>query len=95
MAGNELANVKLSQAAALVETVANDPVIVIMSQCTNYGHGQTAHSKGQMKHFGVIIDNKSRNACGKQCIVAPEGFTIPVHVCDGLPRIDVGIPTDF
>ena len=58
------------------------------------GTGQTVHSKGQMEHFGMIIDNKSCNAGGKQCIIMPEGYTIPIHVHDGLPRIDMWIPTD-
>ena len=52
------------------------------------------HSKEQMEHFGLIIDNKSCSAGGKQCIIAPEGYTIPVHVCDGLGRIDMKIPVD-
>ena len=47
-----------------------------------------------MEHFGLVIDDKSRNAGGKQCIITPEGYTIPIHVRDGLPRMDMRIPTD-
>ena len=65
-----------------------------MSQHANYGVRQTVHSKGQMEHFGVVVDDKSCNAGGKQCIITPEGYTIPIHVCDGLPCIDMQTPMD-
>ena len=94
MAGDELTNLTSAQPAALVETVADGSVIVIMLQHENHGTGQTAHSKGQMEHFGVIVDDKSRNAGGKQCVVVPEEYTVPIHVHDGPPRIDMQIPKD-
>ena len=65
-----------------------------MSQHANYGVRQTVHSKGQMEHFGVVIDDKSHNAGGKQCIITPEGYSIPIHVHDGLPCIEMQIPMD-
>ena len=73
-----MTNLKLAQAAALAQTMEDGPIIVIMLQYVNYGIGQMVHSKGQMEHFGVVIDNKSRNAGGKQCIIMPEGYTIPI-----------------
>ena len=81
-------------AAAKVETMADGPIIVIMSQYANLGVGQTVHSKGQMEHFGMIIDDRSRSVGGKQCIITPEGYTIPIHVRDGLSHIDMLIPSD-
>ena len=50
--------------------------------------------EGQMEHFGLVIDDKLRNAGGKQCIFMPEGYTIPIHVRDGLPHMDMQIPAD-
>ena len=47
-----------------------------------------------MEHFGLVIDDESPNAGGKQCIVMPEGHTIPICACDGSPRVDMQIPTD-
>ena len=93
VAGNKITNLKLAKVAALVDTMADGPVILIMLQYANYGVGQTVHLKGQMEHFGLVIDDKSRNAGGKQCIITPEGHTIPIHVRDGLPRMDMRIPT--
>ena len=94
VAGNKLANLKLAQAAALVNTMEDHLIIVIMLQHANNGIGQTVHSKGQMEHFGVVIDDKSCNAGGKQCIITPEGYTIPIHVRDRLSCIDMQIPMD-
>ena len=74
--------------------MADGPIIVIMLQHANYGHGQTVHSEGQMGYFGVIIDNKSCNAGGKQCIITPEGYTIPIHVHNGLSHMEMKIPVD-
>ena len=61
VAGNELTNLKLAQAAALAQMMEDNPIIIIiMSQYANYGVGQTVHSKGQLEHFGcVVIDDKS------------------------------------
>ena len=47
-----------------------------------------------MEHFAVTIHNKSQNARAKQCIISLEGYTIPIHVPDGLPCIDMRIPND-
>ena len=94
VAGDELANLKLVQAAASVNTMADGPIIVVMSQHVNCGHSQTVHSKGQMEHFGVIVDDKSHTTGRKQCIVAPERCAIPIDARDGLPRIDMRISVD-
>ena len=77
VAGDKLTNLKLAQAAALVQTMEDGPIIVIVSQCLNCGVGKMAHSKGQMEHFGVVIDDESCNTGGKQCNVVPEGHTTP------------------
>ena len=77
-----------------MNTMADGPIILIMLQYANYGVGQTVHSKGQIEHFGLVIDDKSRNAGGKQCIITPKGYTIPIHVRDGLPHMDMQIPKD-
>ena len=47
-----------------------------------------------MESFGVIVDDKSRNSGGNQCVITPEGYIIPIHIHDGLPRIDMCAPTN-
>ena len=90
----EVKGLKIAQAAAKVDTVADGPIIVIMSQYADLGYGKTIHSKGQMEHFGQIVDDTSIRAGGRQCIITTEGYTIPLHIRDGLPRMDMSIPTD-
>ena len=45
VAGDEVANLQLAQATAFVETMADGPIVVIMSQCTNFGAGQQSIPK--------------------------------------------------
>ena len=90
----EVASLKLGLGAAVVETVHDGPIIVLMAQYADLGKGKTIHSKGQMEHFGAIIDDKSRQANGRQCIITHEGYVLPLHVRDGLPRLDMRPPTD-
>ena len=91
---SELKGLKIAQAAAKVDTVADGPIIVIMSQYAELGFGKTIHSKGQLEHFGQIVDDTGRNAGGRQCIITAEGYTIPIAIRDGLPHVDMAIPTD-
>ena len=94
IADSEVNGLKIAQAAGIVDTVADGPIIVIMSQYADLGKGKTIHSKGQMEHFGMLVDDTSRRAGGRQCVVTTEGYVIPLHVREGLPRIDMRAPTD-
>ena len=40
----------------------------------------------------MTVDDKSRTCGGKQCVIAPEGCAVPIHIRDGLPRIDMREP---
>ena len=91
---SEIKDLKIAQAAALVKTVSDGNIIVIMSQYADLGHGKTIHSKGQLEHFGQIVDDTSRRSGGRQCIITNEGYTIPIAIRDGLPHIDMSIPTE-
>lgn len=75
-------------------TVGDRPIIVIMLQYANYGKGKTIHSKGQMEHFGITVNDKGRAQGGKQCIVTTEGYVVPINIRDGLPYIDMEYPSD-
>ena len=92
IADSEVSGLKIAQAAGLVETV-DGPVILIMSQYAVLGSGKTVHSKGQMEHFGVVIDDRSRRNGGAQCMVTTEGYVVPISIRDGLPRIDMRPPS--
>eukprot|EP00977_Amphora_coffeiformis_P023640 scaffold13888_cov137-Amphora_coffeaeformis.AAC.1 len=90
----EVNGLRIAQGAAVVEMINDGPIIVIMSQYANLGHGKTIHSKGQMENFGIVVDDRARSAGGNQCVITTEGYVIPLHIRDGLPRFDMRPPTD-
>ena len=55
----EVLGLKLAQAAGVVQTVSNGPVVAIMSQCADLGTGKSIHSKGQLEHCGLIVEDTS------------------------------------
>eukprot|EP00977_Amphora_coffeiformis_P024461 scaffold15918_cov194-Amphora_coffeaeformis.AAC.1 len=90
----EVNGLRIAQGAAVVETINDGPIIVIMLQYANLGHGKTIHSKGQMENFGIVVDDRARSAGRTQCVITTEGYVIPLHIRDGLPRFDMHPPTD-
>ena len=91
---SNVGGLKIGLGAGIVETATDGPIILLMAQYADLGKGQTIHSKGQMQHFGAIVDDTSRQAGGRQCIITQEGYVLPIHIRDGLPRIDMRPPTD-
>ena len=82
----EMTGLRVAQGASVVDAVHDGPVIAIVSQHAELKSGKTVHSKGQSEHFGMIVDDKSRACGGKQCMIAPEGHAVPIHVRDGLNK---------
>ena len=61
------------------------PIVPIMTQYTYYGKGSTVHSDGQLPQFGLDIDGQSSVIPGhKQQMVAPDWWTIPFNIINGL-----------
>ena len=82
------------QCAALVETVDEGKVILIMSQYAKRDQGKTFHSKNQLEHFGCIVLDTAKRHGGKQALYTPEGYDVPMHVRNGLFYIDMQPPSD-
>ena len=90
-----LTGLPIVQCAALVETLDEGPIILIMSQYAGRSEGKTIHSKAQLEDFGCIVrDTPRSHDDNNQIIITPEGFVIPMHIRDGLHYIDMSIPTD-
>ena len=90
-----LPSLPIVQAAARVDTVSDGPIIVILSSYAQRSDGgRTIHSKGQLESFGTVVHDSSRAVGGSQCLVTPEGFVIPLHIRDGLPFMDMSVPSD-
>jgi hypothetical protein len=61
--------------------------IAVMYQYAYYGKGKTIHPPRQMGHFGHDVNDKSvklPDGTGKQQIITPEGYIIPLNIVDGL-----------
>lgn len=90
-----LPSLSIVQGATKLETVHDGPIIGILSSYAlrNDG-GRTIHSKGQLESFGIVVDDKSASVGGSQCLITNEGYVVPIHIRDGLPYIDMSVPTD-
>ena len=82
------------QCAALVDTVDEGKVILIMSQYAKRDHGKTIHSKNQLEHFRCVVLDTAKRHGGKQALYTPEGYVVPMHICNGLFYIDMKPPSD-
>ena len=94
IAGNTLESLPICQAAAVIDTVDDGPIVGIFSHYAEGKTGKTIHSKAQMEHFGLVIDDTSITAGGTQTMVTTEGYVLPLHIRDGLPYLDMRPPTD-
>ena len=95
VADSQVTDLEICQAAGIVDTIGDGPIIVIMSQYADYGVGDTIHSAAQLRKFGAIVDDTARSCGGRQCIITAEGYVIPLHIRDGLARMDMRPPNDI
>jgi hypothetical protein len=79
--------------ASVMQTDDKGEVIGIMPQSAIMETGESILSKGQIEHFGAIVDDRPPRNGRRQAIITSEGYTIPIHIRDGLPRIDMRKPT--
>jgi hypothetical protein len=72
------------------------PAIAVMHQYANFGKGKTIHSPAQLGAFGHDVNDRSvKSLCGtgKQRIVTPDGYIIPLDIVDGLAYMKMTKPT--
>ena len=82
--GEMLQHLPIVQCASVVETVDEGPIVLIMSQYAHKPDSKSIHSKSQVKHFGGIVHDSACSAGGQQMVITHEGYTIPLHVHNGL-----------
>ena len=70
------------------------PVIAIVHQAAYTGRGPTILSSGQLEHFGVSVDDKSRVVGGSQSITTLDGYIFPLSIKHGLPYLPMVTFTD-
>lgn len=77
-----------------VVTTQKGPVIAIMHQYALHGKGSTIHSAAQLEWFKCDVNDKSVKVGGLQRIKTLDGYTIPLCIQEGLPRLDIRPYTD-
>ena len=92
--GKVLQRLPIIQGASLVHTMDEGPIILIMSQYAHKPDSKSIHSKSQIEHFGGVVHDSAKSTGGQQLVVTHEGYTIPLHVCNGLYYMDMVPPMD-
>ena len=71
------------------------PIIGIFNQYARLpGQDTSIHSSLQMEAWGCKVDDRSIKAGGRQRLVTPNGYKIPIDICQGLSYIPMRPPTD-
>jgi hypothetical protein len=80
-------NLELVQAGGVTQTPKGD-IIILINQTAWMPDGLTIISTGQLKHFKVQVNERSKHVTGKTPrIIILEGYKIPISTCRGLPYI--------
>ena len=87
--GEVLQRLPIVQGAPLVHTIDEGPIILIMSQYAHKPDSKSIHSKSQIEHFGGVVHDSAKSTGGQQLVVTHEGYTIPLHVRNGLYYMDM------
>jgi hypothetical protein len=93
---HKLKDLPIVTCLGLIKTTRG-PAIVVMHQYAYHGKGKTIHAPTQMAHFGHDVNEKSiKSPCGtgKQRIITPDGYVIPLDVVDGLAFMPMSKPTE-
>ena len=73
----------------------HDYVNLIMNEYAYYGKGHTIHSAGQIEWHKNLVDDKSVQVGGTQCITTLDGYAFPLKCTGGLMYLSIiGKPTD-
>ena len=92
--GEVLQCLPIIQGASIVHMVDEEPVILIMSQYAHKPDSKSIHSKSQIEHFGGVVHDSAKSIGGQQLVVTHEGYTIPLHVRNGLYYMEMAPATD-
>ena len=90
-----LSDLPIGTAVGLVHTADGEPALLYMHQYAFYDKGGTVHSKTQWCALGADVDDRSRRATvpGEQRIITSCGATLPLSIRNGLPMLDMRVPT--
>ena len=87
-----LESMPIVQCATLINTVDEAKILLIISQNAECTDRKMIYSKNQ--HFGCQVFDMAKCHGGQQALYTPEGYSIPLHICNGLFYIDMAAPMD-
>jgi hypothetical protein len=88
-----LESVPIGTAAGLINTTKG-PVMGLFHQYELHGKDSTIHSANQLRSFGLDVNDVPKSLVGgRQSIVTPDGYTIPLAIRDSLCYMDMRKPT--
>jgi len=92
---HETTGLRRAVAAGVVRQPDGTEAIAIMNDYADHGKGKTIHSSGQMEHHKVKVNDRSLLMGGKQSLVTPDGYILPLSIRGGLPYLDfTRVPSD-
>ena len=90
---HQLTDICVGTVGGVVDT-QHGSAIAIMHNYALFQKGQTIHSPGQLEWYKNFVDDKSVKVGGKQLILTPHGYAIPLVIQNGLPRLPIRPYTD-
>jgi hypothetical protein len=82
-------NLKIARVGGVTKSSKGD-IIIIINQAAYMPDGRTILSTGQMEHFKIKVNDKSKRVTGKTpSIITLEGQEIPMETRKGLPYISL------
>ena len=92
--GKVLQRLPIVQGASFVHMIDEGPIILIMSQYAHKPDSKSIHSKSQIEHFWGVVHDSAKSTGRQQLVITHEGYTIPLHVRNGLYYMDMVPPMD-
>ena len=93
VSNHQVTAIPIVTCGGVVNTHRGD-AIVIMNQYARVRNGKTIHSCIQLESHKNDVHDKSKSVGGKQRIITPDGYAIPLHIQDGLVYMDMQPYTD-
>jgi hypothetical protein len=90
---HEMSGIPIGTAGAVVQS-HKGPVIAILNEYALHGHGKTIHSSGQLEHYKLDVDDRSKFTGGKQRIKTIDGYVFPINIVNGLAYTSMRPYTD-
>ena len=91
---HEVTGLDVVTAATLLNT-PQGKIIGIFNEYANLWKGSSIHSSGQLEWLQTNVDETSVKVGGTQLINTLDGYSVPLHIKDGLAyAISLGRPTD-